>query len=163
MDPMTSTTADGTTISAAALAARVEAQERDIERLTSWLAKAAQDATALEAQLVATQRANTALIEHIVDLEHERDIASQLAAMTIQESLDAGHAIAFARDAAPPRQPALTAAPGRCDHCGLPLISAHIADEVIVANGERRAHVHRVCADYLRGQGWQVAARAKEL
>ncbi len=148
-----SVTAHSTTISAAALAARV---------------------TALEAQLEAAQRDNTRLIARIVELEHERDaarhgeiaavhgriafrggfrkmrdernaarrwaavwkakaykerrkadnwqdswlravgmaaraeherdIASQLAAMTIQERLDAGHPITFAGDAAPPTQ-----------------------------------------------------------
>lgn len=161
----------------------------------------------LEAQVAATQRANTRLIAQVVELEHERDralaaarhvqdalqqaardmiavkddrdatlkivacavslvsyargMADQMPPLDASNFVTGGHyrALAAAVDAwdaasLPPRQPALTAAPGRCDHCGLPLVSAHVADEVIVANGERRAHVHRVCADYLRGQGW---------
>lgn len=153
MDQEHSYTAHSTTISAATLARQVEA----------------------------CQQANTALIGHIVELEHERDAALRVVACAVAlvsraEGLAAqlggpvsGYieapvrslALALAPyrgDDAPPR----AVAPGRlCDHCGLPLISAHIADEVIVANGEQRAHVHRVCADYLRGQGWQVAARAR--
>lgn len=59
-------------------------------------------------------------------------------------------------EVAPPR----AQEPGRlCDHCGLPLISAHIADEVIIASGERRARVHRVCASAY--PGWTVVVTAR--
>lgn len=134
--------AHGTTITAAALAARV---------------------AALEAQLEAAQRANAALISQIVALEYERDaaragearalaaayteIVSRFAALS--EGLNAVHA------------PALSAAPGRCNYCGLPLVSAHIADEVILANGTRRVTVHGGCAAAYLRLGWHVVAQAR--
>lgn len=83
---------NGSRISAEALArmaARVEAQERDIDRLTAALSKAAQDAIALETQLLAAQKANTALIERVVGLEHERDAALTTIRIARQRLYDA--------------------------------------------------------------------------
>lgn len=235
---------NGTRISAEALAqmaARVEAQERDIERLTSWLAKAAQDATALEAQLLAAQKDNTRLIERVVELEHQRDsarrwaaawregtarkrgecaywkteamrrsritdryieamaarnnalatrivdlehqrdramlvVACAVALVSRAEGLSAQlHGLvsdyiteaevrALSLALAPYRgkgNPPRAATPGRlCDHCGLPLVSSHIADEVRLELAGRRISAHRNCADYLSSrEGWQRVAK----
>jgi predicted nucleic acid-binding Zn-ribbon protein len=75
-DPMTSRTAPpqepytahSTTISAAALAARVRALEGDLETAEGSIRR-------LMEQLRAAQRDNTRLVERIVELEHERDEA----------------------------------------------------------------------------------------
>jgi predicted nucleic acid-binding Zn-ribbon protein len=75
-DPMTSRTAPpqadytahATTISAAALAARVRALEGDLETAEGSIRR-------LMEQLSAAQRDNTRLVERIVELEHERDAA----------------------------------------------------------------------------------------
>lgn len=225
---------------AAALAARVEAQERDIDRLTAALSKAAQDAMALEDQLLAAQKDNTALIERIVDLEHQRDSARRWAAawregtarkrgecaywkteamrrsritdryieaMAARNNALATRIVDLERDRdramlvvacaaalvsraeglsaqmgglvsdyitevevralalalAPYRggeAPLVAVAPGRlCDHCGLPLVSSHIADETVITDGTRRVSVHHVCASAY--PGWTVVATAR--
>lgn len=111
---------------------------------------------ALEAQLEAAQRANAALIGQVVALEYERDEARGGEA----RALAAAYTEIISRSAAV-HAPALSAAPGRCNYCGLPLVSAHIADEVILANGTRRARVHHGCAAAYLRQGWTVVAQAR--
>lgn len=127
-------------------------------------------------QLAAAQQANTRLIARIVDLEHERDAALRVVATAVSlvsyaegvrasagglasdwipeavyQALAAAVA-AWQGEAAPPSR-------GRCDHCTLPLVAGHIADEVVITNGARRAHVHRACASAY--PGWDVVIRAR--
>lgn len=120
------------------------------------LSQMAARVAALEAQIAECQQANTALIVRVVELEHERDAARLVIRLARERLYDAhgrsSHEVYLVilavgkilrRDEVPP---ALTTAPGRCDHCGLPLVSSHIADETIITNGTRQVGVHRACA-----------------
>lgn len=160
MDPMTSQTAPvqgeytahSTTISAAVLAARVAALEKQVE---------------------ACQQANTKLIARVVELEHERDEARLIIRLARERLYDAhgrsshevylviqavGKILRRDTDTAPPRA---VEPPRTCDHCGLPLVSSHIVDETIITNGSRRASVHRACASAY--PGWTPIAIARGL
>ena len=150
-DPMTSTTApaqqpyaaDGTTISAAALVARI---------------------AALEAQVLAAQKANTNLIKRIVELEHQLETASGLIiryARLVDGALLSAPSMQLESVSSFPSPRAVD--PARlCDHCGLPLVSSHIADEVRLELAGRRISAHRRCADYLRDrEGWTPVATAR--
>jgi hypothetical protein len=171
MDPMNSTsaptqesyTAHATTISAAALAARVAALEKQVE---------------------ACQQANTKLIARIVELEHGEAAAYALA-MDVETKLMHLHAVCQrladgaaqrslsfvdilaalseinVRPSEPRQEPPRAQEPARvCDHCGLPLVSSHLVDEVILTNGAQRVSVHRVCANAYTPD-WQVVAWAR--
>lgn len=172
MDPMNSMsapaqesyTAHATTISAAALAARVAALEKQVE---------------------ACQQANTKLIAQVVELEHGeaaayalamdmeakverlRAVCQRLADGAAQRSLSFVDILAVlsevsVRPGEQPQEPPRAQEPARvCDHCGLPLVSAHLADETVITNGTRRASVHRACASAY--PGWQPVTIAKGL
>ncbi len=133
------------------------------------LAQMAARVAALEAQIAECQQANTKLITRVVESEHERDAARLVIRLARERLYDAhgrsSHEVYLVilavgkilrRDEVPP---AFTAAPRRCDHCGLPLVSSHIADETIITNGTRQASVHRACASAY--PGWQVVASAR--
>lgn len=132
------------------------------------------DPAALAAQLAAAQRDNARLIARIVELEAERDAALLTIRKARQRLYDAHgrgpetvaaviRAVgAILRDdgAAPPRA---QDPPPHCWNCGLPLVGAHVVDEVAVARAGRTVRVHRACADHLVTQGWQLVAQARGL
>jgi hypothetical protein len=116
-------------------------------------------AAALAAQLKATQEANTRLIAQVVELQCEYDRLRDAIQYAQTMGLP-GHISAYLADALSKEQPSLAPPravdpPPHCWNCGLPLAG----DGVHIARTGRTVTAHRVCADHLLGQGWELVAK----